>query len=219
MIAVRQHGGEVGAHAGHAVAAQRLHPRLLHGIEHCAGNVTRRLDAPVDGRIMAGEAERHGVRMAAQHGGVMGAETARRLGQTHPVRTEMRPLGREGHIELGHPGNGLEAASDGPLEGSTGASLGMVFPTLLDGGAMARCPRFSGAALRFGAPAGAPPRSGERDVDRAFRQFLAEAALVEFRHQRAFQLIALVQEGDPQGEPISLKILAFSAQVMTVRGS
>jgi hypothetical protein len=44
------------------------------------------------------------------------------------------------------------------------------------------------------------PPSAQRDVDRALRQLLAEGALVELRHQGALQLVALVEEGDPEGE-------------------
>src|SRR5918995_5302044 len=50
------------------------------------------------------------------------------------------------------------------------------------------------------------PRAGRRllstqcHVDRALRQLLAEAALVELRHERALELVALVQEGEPERE-------------------
>src|SRR5919107_156942 len=40
----------------------------------------------------------------------------------------------------------------------------------------------------------------QHHVDGAFRQLLAEGALVELRHQGALQLVALVEEGDPEGE-------------------
>jgi hypothetical protein len=50
------------------------------------------------------------------------------------------------------------------------------------------------------------------------RQLLAEAALVELGHQRLFQLVALVQEGHAEGEADIAEDLAFSAQVITVRG-
>ena len=42
--------------------------------------------------------------------------------------------------------------------------------------------------------------SGQRHVDRAFRQLLPEAALVELGHQRALELVALVQERQPERE-------------------
>src|SRR5271165_5448334 len=40
----------------------------------------------------------------------------------------------------------------------------------------------------------------QRDVEGAFRQLLPEAALIEFGHQRAFELVALVEEGEAKGE-------------------
>jgi hypothetical protein len=51
-----------------------------------------------------------------------------------------------------------------------------------------------------------------------FRQFLPEAALIEFGDQRPLQLVAFVEEGERKAKPMSLKISAFSAQVITVRG-
>jgi hypothetical protein len=41
----------------------------------------------------------------------------------------------------------------------------------------------------------------EHHVDRALRQFLAKTALIEFRHQRAFEFVALVEERQPEREP------------------
>ena len=40
----------------------------------------------------------------------------------------------------------------------------------------------------------------QRHVHRRFRQLLAEAALIEFGHQRPLQLVAFVEEGEPEGE-------------------
>src|SRR3712207_7292305 len=40
----------------------------------------------------------------------------------------------------------------------------------------------------------------QRHVDGALRQFLAEAALVELRHERALELVALVEERHPERE-------------------
>ena len=52
-----------------------------------------------------------------------------------------------------------------------------------------------------------------------WRQLLAEAALVVLGHAWPLELVALVEEGDAEGEArSSLKIWAFSAQVITVRG-
>src|SRR5688572_8252157 len=47
---------------------------------------------------------------------------------------------------------------------------------------------------------GLTPSSRQRHVGRALGQLLAEAALVELGHQRTLQLVALVDEGQPEGE-------------------
>ena len=61
--------------------------------------------------------------------------------------------------------------------------------------------------------------SGQRDVHRTLRQLDAEAALIEFGDDRPLQLVALVQEREAEREAdVAVKISAFSAQVMTVRG-
>src|SRR5690625_4407080 len=44
--------------------------------------------------------------------------------------------------------------------------------------------------------------SAEADARRAFRQFLAKAFLVDFRHGLAFQLVAFVEEGHAEGESV-----------------
>src|ERR1700744_3615829 len=40
----------------------------------------------------------------------------------------------------------------------------------------------------------------QRNIDRGFRQLRVEAALIEFSHQRPFQFVALVEEGDTEGK-------------------
>ena len=42
--------------------------------------------------------------------------------------------------------------------------------------------------------------SRHQHLRRALRQFLAEGALVELGHAGAFQLVALVEEGEAEGE-------------------
>src|SRR5262245_19343590 len=59
---------------------------------------------------------------------------------------------------------------------------------------MARFKGSVGASLRFGPLDMLPLAQG--DVGRALGQLLAERALVELRHHRAFELIALVEEGE-----------------------
>src|SRR3569833_1756910 len=43
-------------------------------------------------------------------------------------------------------------------------------------------------------------KSAQRDVHRAFRQLDAEAALIELGDDRTLELVALVEEGEPEGE-------------------
>src|SRR6187401_2378894 len=42
------------------------------------------------------------------------------------------------------------------------------------------------------------PRSAQRHVHRRFRQLDAEATLIKFGHDRAFEFVAFVQEGEPE---------------------
>src|SRR5579863_4587494 len=67
--------------------------------------------------------------------------------------------------------------------------------------------RLDGAALVFLTSVMASSRwrgddapLAQRDIQRALRQFLPEAALIEFRDQRALQLVAFVQERQAEGE-------------------
>src|SRR6516164_217233 len=50
------------------------------------------------------------------------------------------------------------------------------------------------------ARSGTSNASAQRDVERALRQLLPEAALIEFSHQRAFELVAFVEEGQAERE-------------------
>jgi len=62
-------------------------------------------------------------------------------------------------------------------------------------------------------------RSAQRHVHRRFRQFRSEATLVELGDDRPLQLVAFVDEGDAEGKADVLEDSAFSAQMITVRGS
>ncbi len=42
--------------------------------------------------------------------------------------------------------------------------------------------------------------STQRDIDRRFRQLHSETALIELGHDRPLELVALVQEGEPERE-------------------
>src|SRR5271169_1024933 len=72
------------------------------------------------------------------------------------------------------------------LNGSVGASLALLFGLMFEFIALLLSRKRERRLL------------GERHVDRALRQFLAEAALIEFRHQRTFELVTFVDEGQPE---------------------
>ncbi len=60
MVALLEHRGEVVGDAGHAHGAERLDARLLDRVEDGAGVLAARRVLAVDGRVVAGEAQRHG---------------------------------------------------------------------------------------------------------------------------------------------------------------
>src|SRR5580698_1413849 len=49
-------------------------------------------------------------------------------------------------------------------------------------------------------PSRSPKASAQSDVERALRQFLAKAALVELGDQGSLELVAFVEEGQAEGE-------------------
>src|ERR1700734_3509124 len=119
-----------------------------------------------------------------------GGSGSRALPPTSPGRSEAKPTSKSPLPEIAR-----RQTPTARLNGSVGASLALLFGLMFDD--MQR--------LRPGEPV-ALPASGERrllrerHVDRALRQFLAEAALIEFRHQRTLELVAFVDEGQPEGE-------------------
>ncbi len=66
MVAVLQHGAEIGLHAVHAARADRLAARLLDGVEDGARLPSLRREAAMHLAVVAGEPQRHGVADAAR---------------------------------------------------------------------------------------------------------------------------------------------------------
>ncbi len=83
VVAVLQHGAEIGAHAVHAARAERLAARLLDRVEDGARLPPLRREAAMHLAVVAGEAERHRVADAARDGGILRRQPARRLGKAH----------------------------------------------------------------------------------------------------------------------------------------
>src|SRR5580704_13677546 len=70
------------------------------------------------------------------------------------------------------------------LNGSVGASFAVLF----------------GLMLEFMSAPSARVWSAQRHIDRALGQFLTKAALIEFGDQRPLQLVAFVDEGQPESK-------------------
>jgi hypothetical protein len=116
MVAVLEHGRDVVADARHAPRADRLDAGLLDGIEHGAGGLALGSEPPVHRRVVAGEAQGHGIGMAAHDCDVVTVELARRLGQARLVGREHRPVRREADLEVGLPCDRPQAARDRALQ-------------------------------------------------------------------------------------------------------
>ena len=120
MVAVLQHGPEIGGDAFHAPCADGFHPRLLNRIEDRAGLLPLGHEALVHICVMAGHAQGHGIRMAAHDGRLARGELARGLGQARlgaiTRAREGGSLGGEGHLEVAVLGHGPQAARHGPFE-------------------------------------------------------------------------------------------------------
>src|SRR6185437_4540811 len=92
-------------------------------------------------------------------------------------------------FEIGLARDRSQAAGDCPFEWLGRRVLSRRFALDVGSHGPSRSPHWRGEAnLR------------QRHVDRTLRQFDAEAALIELRHDRPFQLVALVQEREPEGE-------------------
>src|SRR5262245_14460924 len=104
-----------------------------------------------------------------------------------PGRSAAKPTSRSGFFAIAR-----RQPVTARLNGSVGLSLALGFGLMLED--MAVCDL--GSHCRRGE---FPPPLTQGYVHRAFRQLHAEAALVELRHHRALELIALVQERQPEG--------------------
>ena len=117
MIAVLQHGRDVGGDAGHAPGADGFDARLLDRVEHGAGRLALGGELAVKRRIVAGEPQRHGIGIAAQDRHVLRGQPPRRLRQAGLVLAhERRTVGGEGDLEIGLAGDRLHGAGDGALQ-------------------------------------------------------------------------------------------------------
>ena len=116
MVAVLQHGREVRGHAGHPARADGLHAGLLDGIEHGARAGILGGETAMDGHIVAAEAQRHGIGIAAQDRHILRRQLARRLGQARLVAGERRPVAGIDHLDLGALGDGAQASGDRTLQ-------------------------------------------------------------------------------------------------------
>src|SRR5262249_47990650 len=94
------------------------------------------------------------------------------------------------------------------LKGSVGLSLTRLLPFRFDG--IAWLSSDCAARLIQKCAARRPcagDRSAQGDVDRGFRQLHSEAALIEFRNNRALKLVALVDECKPKRKADILEYL------------
>jgi hypothetical protein len=117
MVAVLQHGRDVGGHPRHAARADGLDAGLLHRVEHGPGRLPLGGEPPVQGGIVAGQPQGHGIGVAPQDRHVLQGQPPGRLGQAGLVLAhEGRAVGREGHLQVGLAGDGLHGAGDGALQ-------------------------------------------------------------------------------------------------------
>jgi hypothetical protein len=88
VVAVLEHGADVRGHAGHAAGADGFDPRLLDRIVDRPRSLALGREAAMDGSVMAGEPQRHGIGMPAQHGDVLAVR--RRGGSGRRALSPMR---------------------------------------------------------------------------------------------------------------------------------
>ena len=104
VIAVVEHGGEVGGHPLHPPRADRLDAGLLDRVEEGARRRILRREAAMDRLAVAGEPEGEGIGDPAQDRRLARTGLARRLGQARlgPLRPghQRRLVGGEGHFEF-----------------------------------------------------------------------------------------------------------------------
>ena len=129
VVAVVEHGGEVGRHPLHAPRADRLDAGLLDGVEQGARRRALRRVAAVDRLAVAGQPQRHGVRHAAQDRRLARVGLARRLRQARlgPVGAarEAGLVGAEHHFQFGMARHRARAGRERALE-RLGAAFGLL---------------------------------------------------------------------------------------------
>ncbi|MET3890370.1 hypothetical protein ABIE41_001446 [Bosea sp. OAE506] len=116
MVAVLQHRGDVAGHAGHPPRADAFDARLLDRIEHGTRRIAFRRGAAMHAGVVAGQAQRHRIGMAAQDRDVLRRQLAGRLGQPGAVADERGFVGREDDLHLRLAGDRLHRRGDGPLQ-------------------------------------------------------------------------------------------------------
>ncbi len=116
MKLVVEHGGEIFGDPAHAPRADCLHPRLLDGLEHGARLLAARGELAMHRRIVAGEAERDGIGVAAHDRRFALVEPARRFRQPHLAAGQAGTLGGERHFQIALAGDGARAHADGAFE-------------------------------------------------------------------------------------------------------
>jgi hypothetical protein len=121
MVAILQHGREIGRDTFHATSPDGLDPNLLDGVEHGAGALRFRRLPAVGRGIMARELQRHGIGVAAHDGGLARRQFAGWFGQTRLCAVtgadNARLVGRERNLEVRRPCHGPHAGRDGAFEG------------------------------------------------------------------------------------------------------
>ena len=191
--ALVQHGGEILRDALHAPRADRLDARLLDRLEHRACLLARRLQAAMHRRVVAGEPQRDRIGVPAHDRRLGLGELARRLRQPRLAAHQAGPLRREGHFQIGLARQRAHAAGDRALERLGRRVLRRRF-------------RFDCWIGHCFSPS--PRSAGERSDAQRQRHVrpqlsgnsTTEAALIELGHDRPLQLVALVEEGEPEGE-------------------
>ena len=120
LVAIVEHGVEIGGDALHAARADRLDARLLDGVEGRAGARDLRRQAPMHLDVVAGEPQRHRIGVAAQDRGIARVEPARRIGQprfgARPGLDQARALGRIDDFKAGAFGERAQASGDRAFE-------------------------------------------------------------------------------------------------------
>jgi len=127
METVVEHSGEILLHAAHAARADGLDARLLDGFEHRARLLAAGHELAMHRRIVTGEAERDGIRVAAHDCGLALVEPPRRFRQPHLVGGKPGTFGGERHFDVALAGDGAHAHGNRALErlgrGFLGGSL------------------------------------------------------------------------------------------------